>query len=126
MEQNKKLGIEIKEDIEQQLKVKVYENNLLSLLEIVDINNLQPLYCNSTNTCFYNNQYITYISKCIYSNSLRYSMLMAKANEFVITYNINNIRQPEMVYLTIKPLVTIELEKGYLFINKLLDNVEML
>ena len=126
MEQNKKLGIEIKEDIEQQLKVKVYENNLLSLLEIVDINNLQPLYCNSTNTCFYNNQYITYISKCIYSNSLKYSMLMAKANEFVITYNINNIRQPEMVYLTIKPLVTIELEKGYLFINKLLDNVEML
>ena len=126
MGQNKKLGIEVKENINEQLKIKTYENNLLSLREIVDINNLQPLYCNSTNTCFYNNQYITYISKCLYSNSLRYTMLMAKPNEFIITYNINNIRQPEMLYLTIKPLVTIELERGYLFINKLLDNIEMI
>lgn len=126
MEQNKKLGIEIKEDIEQQPNIKVYENNILTLREIVDINNMQPLYCNSTNTCNYNNQYITYISKCVYNNSLKYSMLMAKANEFIVTYNTNNIRQPEIEYFTIKPLVTIELEKGYLFINKLLDNIEML
>ncbi len=126
MDSSKKLGIEIKEDINEQAKIKVYKNNLLALKELVDLSNIQPIYCNTTNTIIQHNSYITYVSKSVYFNSLKSSMLLGKGNELVIGYNTNNVRQPEIEYLTIIPLVTIELEKGYLFITKLLDDVKML
>lgn len=126
MDSSKKLGIEIKEDINEQAKIKVYKNNLLALKELVDLSSIQPIYCNTTNTIIQHNSYITYVSKSVYFNSLKSSMLFGKGNELIIGYNTNNVRQPEIEYLTIIPLVTIELEKGYLFITKLLDDVKML
>lgn len=126
MEQNKKLGIEIKEDIEQQPKIKIFKNNLCALESLLDITNTTTLYDNSTDTRIYKNDYFVYLENSFYLQVLNFNKLFCESNEMVIRYNINNRRQPEYEQFIIRPLITIELCDGVLYLTKLLDNVEML
>lgn len=126
MEQSKKLGIEIKEDIDQQPKIKVFKNNLSALESLLDITNTSTLYDNTTDTKIYKNEYFVYLENSFYLQMLNFNKLFCESNEMVIRYNINNRRQPEHVQFIIRPLITIELCDGVLYLIKLLDNVEML
>lgn len=126
MEQSKKLGIEIKEDIDQQPKIKVFKNNLCALESLLDITNTSTLYDNTTDTRIYKNEYFVYLENSFYLQMLNFNKLFCESNEMVIRYNINNRRQPEHVQFIIRPLITIELCDGVLYLIKLLDNVEML
>lgn len=126
MEQSKKLGIEIKEDIDHQPKIKVFKNNLSALESLLDITNTSTLYDNTTDTKIYKNEYFVYLENSFYLQMLNFNKLFCESNEMVIRYNINNRRQPEHVQFIIRPLITIELCDGVLYLIKLLDNVEML
>lgn len=126
MAQSKKLGIEIKEDIDQQPKIKVFKNNLCALESLLDITNTSTLYDNTTDTRIYKNEYFVYLENSFYLQMLNFNKLFCESNEMVIRYNINNRRQPEHVQFIIRPLITIELCDGVLYLIKLLDNVEML
>ena len=126
MEQSKKLGIEIKEDIDQQSKIKVFKNNLCALESLIDITNTSTLYDNTTDTRIYKNEYFVYLENSFYLQMLNFNKLFCDKNEMVIRYNINNHRQPEHEQFIIRPLITIELCDGVLYLTKLLDNTEML
>lgn len=111
---------------EDSKEIKVYDNNLFALKDIISIENFYELICNTTNTKIIKNDYFTYIPKEIYNYSLNYNKLFCNEKEFIAYFNINNVRNPEYETINIKPIVNFELSKGYLFITKLLENIKIL
>lgn len=126
MGQNKRLGIEIKEDIDQQPNIKVYEKNITTLSEILDISNVASIYDNSTYTSIVRNEYFTYIKNDLRIKALYYTSLIANPRDMIIPYNTNNKRQPELEQIIITPLFELELEEGIIYVTKVLDNIEIL
>ena len=126
MAQNKRLGIEIKEDIEQQSNIKVHEKTITTLSEILDISGIVSIYDNCTYTSIIRNESFTYIKNDLRIKALSYTSLIANPRDIIIPYNTNNKRQPELEQIIITPLFELELKEGIIYVTKVLDNIEIL
>lgn len=95
-----------------------------ALKDIIDMNNIIKVYDNTTGNEIIKNEYFIFIPKEFYYVFELYNAAFNYMNkELIIPINTNDKRNPEWNNITFEPLFKIEINNGYLFIIKLLDNV---
>lgn len=95
-----------------------------ALKDIIDMNNIIKVYDNTTGNEIIKNEYFIFIPKEFYYVFELYNEAFNYMNkELIIPINTNDKRNPEWNNITFEPLFKIEINNGYLFIIKLLDNI---
>lgn len=95
-----------------------------ALKDIINLENIIKVYDNTTGNEIIKNEYFIFIPKEFYYVFELYNEAFNYKNkELIIPINTNDKRNPEWNNITFDPLFRIEINNGYLFITKLLDNV---
>ena len=95
-----------------------------TLKDIINLENIIKVYDNTTGNEIIKNEYFIFIPKEFYYVFELYNEAFNYKNkELIIPINTNDKRNPEWNNITFDPLFRIEINNGYLFITKLLDNV---
>lgn len=95
-----------------------------ALKDIINLENIIKVYDNTTGNEIIKNEYFIFIPKEFYYVFKLYNEAFNYKNkELIIPINTNDKRNPEWDNITFEPLFRIEINNGYLFITKLLDNV---
>lgn len=95
-----------------------------ALKDIINLENIIKVYDNTTGNEIIKNEYFIFIPKEFYYVFELYNEAFNYKNkELIIPINTNDKRNPEWDNIIFEPLFRIEINNGYLFITKLLDNV---
>lgn len=102
-------------------KTEFFDNAIYGIKHLVDIKNIDTLYCNTTGKKIIKNDSFIYIENEIINNSKKMGN-----DEYEISYNLDSKQEPDYITLNINSLLDIKLTNGVIYILKYLDNVTII